>query len=376
MKKMLMLSVVTGSLLLTGCGDTTYDDFNDTEIDQFDEDSPVITLIGERNIQITLGQRTINEPGYTATDAQDGDITYAVKVTNDIDLNHAGTYTVTYNVMDSEGNTDIETRTITIIDPNSNQNNNNNDNSTVIHDDDTNYGGGLYPEIKFPGGNPLYLALGEEYDTRYSATDPEDGDLGDRIKIEGDNFDVNTEGTYTVNYSVTDSDGNTAYAQRQVFVGNYGKDSDSTWNDTTTTQLEDFENWYSDSCGQIFNKGYYNENTGYYSGTISCSGQGLQDIDLNTLSIFSSIKSLDLSNNSLSSIDLTPLENVNIINELKLNNNNLSYIDYSPLHNVYINDLWVNGNNLNYTESERKEIFRGFKNVDRGSDYISLYIHF
>ena len=376
MKKMIMLSTLTGMLLLTGCGEDTYDDFNTT--DTFNEDNPVITLVGDRNIEIPLGQRTVNEPGFSATDIQDGDITYAVKVTNDIDLNNPGIYTVTYNVMDSEGFTDTKTRTITILDPNTNTDTDtdNTDNSTVIYDQDTSYGGGFYPEIKFAGGNPLYLALGEEYDTAYSAHDSEDGDLGDKVEITGDNFDVNTEGTYIVNYSVTDNDGNTAYASRQVFVGNYGTDSDATWNDTTTTELEDFEDWYSSSCGQIFNKSFYNENTGFYNGSISCTGQQLQSIDLNTLSIFSSIKSVDLSNNNLTDIDLTPLENVNIINELKLNNNNLSYIDYSPLHNVYINDLWVNGNNLNYNESERKAIFREFKNVDRGADHISLYIHF
>lgn len=364
MKKMIMLSAVTGVLLLTGCGENTYDE------DQFNEDAPVITLLGDRTIEIPLGQRTVNEPGFSATDTQDGDITYAVKVTNNIDLNTPGTYTVTYNVMDSEGFTDTETRTITILDPNSNSSSDNNSSSNDItpYDGGQTYTGSV-PQIKFPGGNPLYLALGEEYDTAYSAQDFEDGDLGASVKISGSDFNINQTGTYTVTYSVTDSHGNTATERRTVFVGEYTTNndtttwSDTTWNDITPSDLDNFKSWYSSTCGNSFNDSLYNENTGYYAGTISCASRGLDSIDLSTMSIFSSIQSIDFSHNNLDYIDLSPFNNTNVIEKVDLSHNNFSSIDFTPLYQLNnINELWINNNNLNYNRAKREEIYRGFNN--------------
>ncbi|HIC79100.1 MAG TPA: DUF5011 domain-containing protein [Sulfurovum sp.] len=364
MKKMIMLSALTGVLLLTGCGEeTTYNDFNTT--DEFNEDNPVITLLGDKTIEIPLGQRTVNEPGFTATDIQDGDITYAVNVTNNIDLNNPGTYTVTYDVMDSEGFKDVKTRTIVILDPNSS---NNNDNNVTIYNGGETYKGSV-PQITFPGGNPLYLRLGEEYDTEYIAQDFEDGDLGAHVNIEGSDFNINQTGTYTVTYSVTDSHGNTATERRTVFVGDYTTDndtstwSDATWNDTTPSDLDNFKAWYSDTCGNSFNDSLYNENTGYYAGTISCSNRGLDSIDLSTMSIFSSIQSIDFSHNNLDYIDLSPFNNTNVIEKVDLSHNNFSYIDFRPLYQLNnINELWINNNNLNYNRSQREEIYRGFNN--------------
>jgi len=330
----------------------------DPSNNNINKDAPVITLDGDRNIEIALGTRTINEPGYTATDLQDGDLTNSVNITNDINLDRAGVYRVTYSVTDSDGLQGTATRTVTI-----------RGNGNVIpYDGDQTYKGSV-PEIKFPGGDPLYLALGQEYDTAYSATDFEDGDLGALVEIEGSDFNINQTGTYSVTYRVTDSDNNTVTKVRTVYVGNYetGNDtstwSDNTWNDIEVSDLDNFKTWYSETCGKTFNDSLYNENTGYYNGAITCSNRGLDSIDLTTMSIFSSIRSVDFSHNNLDYIDLSPFYSTRVIEKVDLSHNNFSSIDFTPLYNLKnINELWINNNNLNYTKSEREEIYRGFNN--------------
>ncbi|MBT9190570.1 immunoglobulin-like domain-containing protein, partial [Zobellia russellii] len=69
-----------------------------------DDTAPVITLAGSNPQELTLGE-TYNELGATATDNVDGDI--SANVISDataVNMNVAGTYTVTYNVSDAAGN--------------------------------------------------------------------------------------------------------------------------------------------------------------------------------------------------------------------------------------------------------------------------------
>ena len=79
-----------------------------------DIEKPKITLKGETNITVYLGN-SYNEPGYTATDNCDGDITNKVEVTGKVDTSSIGTYTITYKVKDEKGNEENTTRTIKVI---------------------------------------------------------------------------------------------------------------------------------------------------------------------------------------------------------------------------------------------------------------------
>ena len=65
--------------------------------------SPVITLSGQANMTISIGS-TYTEPGYTATDDVDGNITDNVTVSGTVDTSTTGTYTIHYDVSDSSGN--------------------------------------------------------------------------------------------------------------------------------------------------------------------------------------------------------------------------------------------------------------------------------
>ncbi len=82
------------------------------EIVYGDQTAPVLQLMGDRHITITAGS-AFPEPGYSATDNCDGDLTGQVTVTG-LDRYIAGTYTVVYSVTDSFGNTTTDYRTVTV----------------------------------------------------------------------------------------------------------------------------------------------------------------------------------------------------------------------------------------------------------------------
>lgn len=72
-----------------------------------------IHLNGELNIYLNLGD-TYTEPGYSAIDTDDGDITNNVVTTGTVDTSKLGTYTIIYSVVNSKGITTSETRTIIV----------------------------------------------------------------------------------------------------------------------------------------------------------------------------------------------------------------------------------------------------------------------
>ncbi|TPE44942.1 DUF5011 domain-containing protein [Pontibacter mangrovi] len=76
--------------------------------------APAITLLGDNPMTLTVGD-TYTEPGATATDAEDGDISASIVITGTVDTATAGTYTKYYNVTDSQGLAATEaTRTVQV----------------------------------------------------------------------------------------------------------------------------------------------------------------------------------------------------------------------------------------------------------------------
>ena len=81
-----------------------------------DTTAPVITLVGDAQITVEVGT-TYTDLGATASDNYDGDITADINVTNPVDTSVIGSYTVTYNVDDSNGNAATGvTRTVNVTD--------------------------------------------------------------------------------------------------------------------------------------------------------------------------------------------------------------------------------------------------------------------
>ena len=74
---------------------------------------PVITLNGNSTSDITLNDPWV-DPGFTAFDVEDGDITGQVQVTGTVNNNYALAYTIRYEVTDTEGYKAIKTRTVRV----------------------------------------------------------------------------------------------------------------------------------------------------------------------------------------------------------------------------------------------------------------------
>ena len=78
-----------------------------------DTTAPVITLIGSSTINLTVGD-TFTDPGATATDDVDGDLTSSISITGTVDTSTVGTYTLTYSVADAASNSASTTRTVIV----------------------------------------------------------------------------------------------------------------------------------------------------------------------------------------------------------------------------------------------------------------------
>ena len=148
---------------------------------------PVITLTGANPQSIELGT-AYSELGATASDNTDGDITGNIVTLNPVDVNIAGSYTVTYNVDDAAGNAATEvSRTVTIT-----------ADATI-------------PVITLLGAASVSQELGAVYnDAGATASDNTDGDITGNIVIDVSAVDVNALGDYTVTYNVDDAAGNPA----------------------------------------------------------------------------------------------------------------------------------------------------------------------
>ena len=169
-----------------------------------DTSPPVISLIGEAAIELAFGE-DYEEPGATAIDDIDGDITSEIIIGGDIvNPSVSGTYEITYNVSDTSGNAAEEiVRTVNII-------------------PDTNP-----PVITLIGEANIEHTFGETYqEPGATAIDDSDGDLSSEIVIGGDVVNPNVSGSYEITYNVSDSSGNSA--EEIVRTVNVGVGSTST----------------------------------------------------------------------------------------------------------------------------------------------------
>ena len=154
--------------------------------------APVITLTGGESYNFNAGQE-FTDPGFTATDEVDGDITSKVTVEGSVDGMTYGTYTLSYHVEDSSGNVCDITRTV-------------------------NVGDFVAPTLSLSGATRSYILVGTSYsEPGYSASDNIDGDITSKVSVSG-GVDTSKMGRNTITYTVADAAGNTATASRSVFV--------------------------------------------------------------------------------------------------------------------------------------------------------------
>ncbi len=154
--------------------------------------APVITLKGGSQYKAPIG-KPYTDPGFTATDDCDGDISKNVIMEGSVNVNTAGSYVLTYKVTDSAGNSFSIQRTVLV-------------------------GDFEKPQIYLGGSPSMYIKAGTVFtEPGYSATDNIDGDLTAKVQVTG-GVDTSKTGNYTITYTVTDAAGNTASVNRTVFV--------------------------------------------------------------------------------------------------------------------------------------------------------------
>jgi len=148
---------------------------------------PVITLEGNASVTHEGGVAYV-DPGATASDALNGNLTAAIVVTGSVDVNETGQNQIKYNVTDAGGNAAAEKmRTVTVVDTTA-------------------------PVISLIGDANHTHGIGSPWqDPGFTATDSLDGNLSGQVSIAG-SVDVNQTGSSTLTYTVSDGAGNAATA--------------------------------------------------------------------------------------------------------------------------------------------------------------------
>lgn len=184
---------------------------------------PVLTLNGGEDLHVCPGT-DFEDPGYTALDNYDGNITDKVMVKE----YSQGLF---YIVADSSGNTISRFRTI------------------AEEDNEA-------PIITLDSSEDIYLELGKTYEEgSFSAFDNCDGNITDKLEIIN-NVDANKVGEYEVEYRITDASGNTSSIKRKVTV--YEKTPEEIMADNQDELAR-----YIRSKGYNVSVGYYNLVNGY-----------------------------------------------------------------------------------------------------------------
>ena len=74
---------------------------------------PVLSLYGDRQVTLSLNQ-LYSEPGASAVDLEDGNLTAMINITGNVNSAVAGTYIITYSVTDSDNNATSTQRTVSV----------------------------------------------------------------------------------------------------------------------------------------------------------------------------------------------------------------------------------------------------------------------
>ena len=156
-----------------------------------DHTDPVITLNGDAKVVVPTSIDEYQEPGATAVDACDGDVSSDIKTK--MEQVNDYTWKVTYTVKDSHDNESTAEREVCLQDTQA-------------------------PQITLNGDSDITIKEQEKFeDPGVTAVDDRDGDLTANVTKDG-YVDIYRSGTYTITYTVTDSSGNTAQATRNVTV--------------------------------------------------------------------------------------------------------------------------------------------------------------
>ena len=209
------------------------------------ERKPVIKLNGKAKMSVKQGS-IFKDPGATAEDEEDGDLTDSIVVTGKVNTRTPGTYVIKYSVTNSLGNKATKKRTVTVEEKETTTTT-----STTTTTKTNNTTGGIKtttkakikttskvvntttarnivkttakkvttpPKITLKGSNPLTITQGQTYvDPGFTATDALGSNITNRVTKSGA-VDSKVAKTYYITYKVTDNYGNMATATRTVIV--------------------------------------------------------------------------------------------------------------------------------------------------------------
>ena len=138
------------------------------KIPYWDAIPPEITLNGGENYRMYLG-KPYSEPGFSALDNDDGDLTAQVAVSGQVDWRNLGVYPITYTVSDSRGNETQITRKVEV----------------AAHEP---------PDTVYPEGKAIYLT----FDDGPSAYTPRLLDVLDKYNAKATFFVIGTKDAETM----------------------------------------------------------------------------------------------------------------------------------------------------------------------------------
>lgn len=185
--------------------------------------APTISLVGDAEVLINVGDK-FNDPGCSATDNVDGDITSKITKSGEVDVKKTGTYVITYKVSDKAGNKSEVKRTVKVIPVatttkvNTTVKTTTKNNVPVTTTRKTNKKPTTPPTITLHGSKIVTINVGERYnDPGYSATDSLGANITSKVNVSG-NVNTSNPGTYYITYLVEDNYGNRASTSRTVVV--------------------------------------------------------------------------------------------------------------------------------------------------------------
>jgi formylglycine-generating enzyme required for sulfatase activity len=105
----------TGTYVLTySVADAAGNEANATRtVTVVDTTHPVLTLLGDANMSQAKDSAWV-DPGATASDSLDGNLTSSITITGTVDVNTTGVYTLTYSISDGASNEANATRTVNV----------------------------------------------------------------------------------------------------------------------------------------------------------------------------------------------------------------------------------------------------------------------
>ncbi len=144
-----------------------------------------LTLFGNSSITLNQGEEYV-EPGYYAINSKGVIETNRVEVSNNLDINIPGVYTITYRIDNV-----VKTRTITVLEKEEMEAEGEGDVPSVL-------------KFYLLGESTITIPLGSSYEEPGYKAFIDDIDITEEVEIEGE-IDTNIPGTYVLTYSVEDN---------------------------------------------------------------------------------------------------------------------------------------------------------------------------